>query len=391
MDFLYSARPIGSVEALARAMRINEQQLRNMAAHRHELYDRFKIPKGDGSFRDILNPRRDLKFVQKRINRVVFEHVLFPSYLFGGVKGRDYVGNANAHARAKALISLDVRNFYPSIREAHVQRIFQSFCKFPQDVSKLLAGLTTLDDAVPQGACTSSNLANLVFFDAEPGVVKFLAERGLVYSRLLDDISISSSKRIFGKDEQTKIIKKIAAMLDTRGMHLKNNKTRVVSVENPQDLMTVTGLWLNRGRPRVYRVERLEIRKELHEVLKLFAVSRTSDEYHEKYNRTSGRVAKLTHLGHPEAKDARESLRKMLPHLDHEAHIRLNRAVTALARSDVKKRESWEYVTKYYQLRYKANILRRSNRRSAQRLNSLLDSCRPAISHEEIVYERSIG
>lgn len=382
----YNAKPIGSVGSLARALQISEAQLINYARHRDALYDRFDVAKSDGTFRKICNPKRGLKFIQKRINRAVFDNVTFPPYLFGGIKGRDYVQNAKLHADAQALIALDIRNFYPSITTAHVRNVYKYFCKFPEPVVEILTQLTTLDGTVPQGACTSSNLANLIFFESEPLVAESLADRKFTYSRLLDDISVSCQNRVFGHREQEKIIKSIAGMLHMHGMHLKNQKTRTTTRGNPEQLMEVTGLWLNRGQPRVMRAERIDIRREARKISQLFKISREASAYHDAFNRASGRVAKLAHLQHLESEVLRNSLRNMLPHLALEERFHLARKVESIRRTARSRRGTLEYMTRYYKALYSINILKRSHRAMARRLEGLLATCRPTTSREKIIY-----
>ncbi len=383
---VYKSKPIGSIESLAQALRISSHALLNYADQRDHLYDFFQIEKRDGSAREICNPKKELKFVQKRINRAIFDNVEYPPYLYGGIKDRDYVKNATEHAGAKALIALDVRDFYPSISEAHVKDIFKNFCHFPDDVASILVRLTTLAGAVPQGACTSSNLANLVFYEVEHILVKDLRDQRICYTRLLDDVSISSKARPFGKKEQEKIIKRVSSMLSTRGMHLKNKKTKVVSKENPVDLMEVTGLWLNRGLPRVKRIERIEIRKELRKTERTFGISRTSEEYHSIFNKVSGRVAKIAHLKHAEAHVARSRLRGIFPHLGIDEQIHLSRRVRSLSLAKGDKRGTLEYIKRYYQTIYLVNVLKRSNRKTALKHEAVLKKCRPTRTHESIVY-----
>lgn len=382
----YNAKPIGSVKSLALALRVSEAALKNYAASRDALYDRFTIAKSDGKERPICNPKKELKFIQKRINRAIFDNVLFPPYLYGGIVGRDYVQNAQQHAGAQALIALDIRDFYPSITASHARNVFKYFCRFPDPVAEILTQLTTLDECVPQGACTSSNIANLVFFDIEHLLAQQLSSRHFVYTRLLDDISISSPKRPFGKTEQEKIIKSVADMLQMRGMHLKNKKTRTTTKSNPADLMEVTGLWLNRGRPRVLRSERIDIRREAIKVGKLFKLSREANDYHEIFNRSSGRVSKLAHLGHVESRVLRDKLRTMLPHLSLDDQFHLTRKIESLRRTIRGRRGSWEYVTRYHQAQYFVNILKRNNRRLAHRLEAMLASCKPIATHQSIIY-----
>lgn len=384
---VYRSKPIGSLAALSLALNTKTSALQSIATRTSTLYASFSTPKKDGTQRPIVSPHKELKFLQKRINRQVFENIDFPPYLFGGIKDRDYVKNAIVHQNAKALIALDVKNFYPSISEGHVQSIFQNFCNFPKDVAHLLTKICTLEGKVPQGACTSSYIANLVFYDVEPLLVDYLNSKNLRYTRLLDDISISSHHRNFSKKEIEEIIERVTAMLSNKGMHLKNKKTRITTKSNPVDLMEVTGLWLNRGKPRVKREERINIRHELRLLSDLFKISRTSEDYHKKFNHTSGRVAKLSHLGYADAQIYRSKLREKLPFLGIDEIIHLRRQVHGLSKSLPKQRDRFEYIDKFNRIRYKVMILRRNNVAEFNRLNTILDGCRPSKTKEQIIYE----
>lgn len=383
----FTAKPIGSVAALAAMLRLSQSVLLRISNSVDVLYDEFSILKKDGvSLRKICSPRRELKFIQKRINREIFANVLYPNYLHGGIVERDYVKNAQMHSHSKCLIALDVRDFYPSIKYEHVRSIFKNFCRFPDEVARVLASLTTLGGSVPQGACTSSHLANLVFFENEHRLVHVLEQQKIRYTRLIDDISLSTDKRVFGSKETPRLITKVADLLSTRGMSLKNQKTQVTSSENPETLMEVTGLWLNRGRPRLRRAERHDIRLCLRRVEKSFKISRYDADYHENFNRVSGRVAKLTHIGHFEAPAYRERLRGVLPHFDQPEKLRIMQHVNSLAKSDPTKRGTLEYIQRYFGIRYKINIIRRSDMNLALQLEKLLRACRPTCSKDELIY-----
>jgi hypothetical protein len=382
---LYIARPIGSVKALAVALGLTEQVLRDFAKTAAEQYSFFSIPKGEDSFRDICSPSHDLKIIQKRINRSIFGCVKYPDYLFGGIKGRDYVKNATHHESAKCLIALDVKNFYPSIKYAHVLNIFKYFCKFPDEVARLLADLTTLNGVVPQGACTSSHIANLVFFDIEHRLVRELREKRLRYSRLLDDICISADRKLSEKNVDY-CITRVAGLLSARNFKIKNKKTRVVAHDNPMQLMEVTGLWLNRGKPRVKKAERLDIRSELYRCEKNAGVSRFDPDFHKEHSHISGRVAKLTHLNHFEAPDFRERLRKILPLYGQLDTVKTKRLVSILARTRVTDRSKCSYIDRYFKTVYRVNIMSRSNKSLAKELRKKLAHCFPTKKKVDVIY-----
>ena len=382
---IYHGRPIGSAAALAAALSIDVGVLRDFASTASGRYSRFAIAKRNGGERSICSPSHDLKIIQKRINRAIFGNVEYPNYLFGGIENRDYVKNAQQHAEAKALIALDISNFYPSITTKHVTEIFKHFCKFPPEIATILTELTTLDGSVPQGACTSSHIANLVFYDVEHRVVKEFRDRRLIYSRLLDDICISSSRALQPR-EVAQAISKIASLLKSKNFKLQDSKTRALSASNPETLMEVTGLWLNRGHPRAKRNDRIDIRTEVRRCESRFLISRTAPDYHKERERVSGRVAKLSYLNHFEAKRYRQRLSNILPHYDITETIKTRRLVETLARTTPGDRNTFSFVDRYHKAIHRVGILARSNHSLARELRNRLSACAPTKTKEDLIY-----
>ena len=382
----YNAQPIGSIDSLALSLGISPSSLVALASSASDRYSTFSIPKKEaGQFREVCGPDHELKRAQKRINRTIFEKVSYPNYLYGGIAERDYLKNACAHANARSLIALDVRNFYSNITATEVHKIFKYFCHFPEDVARTLTQLTTKDGRVPQGACTSSHIANLVFFDTEHMVVRELQQRGLRYSRLLDDITISAEKLIT-QEHTTKIIDKVKILLADKHLKLKVKKTRVSSSSNPETLMEVTGLWLNRGSPRVFRSERHDIRAQLFRLERLRKISGTDPAYHEEHNRVSGRVSKVAYVGHFEAEEFRRRLRMILPRYDAREVARTLRLVELVCAAPPHQRNNLSYIDKYHNVIYRLGVLSRTNRELSFKQRARVLKCAPSVGKEDLLY-----
>lgn len=385
MKAKYSGTPIANPAALARTLRVSLQDLRTIAGAASSRYTDFKIDKKDGSKRTVSGPHLELKLIQKRINREIFERVSFPEYLTGGIKNRDYVQNATIHSRAGMVLALDIENFYPNISRSKVFEVFKHFFRQSDDVANLLADLCTKDKSVPQGACTSSYLANLVFYEQEPRLVTALREQGLTYSRLIDDITISAPRPI-SSERVANLIKSVKAMLKLQGFRLKQKKTRCTTAANPKELMEVTGLWLNRGRPRVKRAERADIRKEVRKCLEMADMDRSDKAFHEIHDRVSGRVAKLAQLNHSQAKIFRNKLRKTLPIYNENGLRRTRGLVSQIRKTPIGSRASLSYIKKYHQILYRINILSRSKSNVASDLRKKIKKYRPTSTKEIAVH-----
>ncbi|HDR9805842.1 TPA: RNA-directed DNA polymerase [Burkholderia cenocepacia] len=385
----YTKNRIGSVAALSAALRVSEPILKHTVDNLERHYTPYEIPKSNGKPRLIVIPSLHLKTIQKRINREIFSHVVYPQYLYGGVSGKDYVRNAEAHQDAHVVIALDVKDFYPSISFARVVGIYQHFLKFKPEVAELLANLTTFKNKVPQGACTSSHLANLVLHDVEYSIAQYCENAGLVYTRLLDDITVSSTK-LLSQQKITKIIGIISKMLRDKGLRVKHQKTRVSSKANPKNLMEVTGLWLNRGTPRANSFDRRLVRVEVYKCKQAAAVDRTKPEYHKAHASVSGKVAMLNYLGHAEAGRFRTTLAEILPLYSIGEITKTEKIVEMLCKSSLKDRGKYAYNLRYYKTMQRLNIVARSDFALAKRLRVKLLGYKPTKLSSDALYDEPI-
>jgi hypothetical protein len=385
MKPIYSAKPIATEEALAAALGMDLSVLRRLADKADNSYTTFPIPKKNSHVtRDVVGPDHNLKQVQKRINRAIFSRINYPTFLYGGLPGRDYLGNARLHSGSGALIALDIKNFYPSIGDRCVKNIFKHFFRFSDSVAVILTKLTTLDGRLPQGACTSSYIANLVFWELEGRIVSEFARKGWKYSRLLDDICISTETE-FSKKSIDLVIGKVSAMVGSQGLKLNAKKTRVSRRANPADPMTVTGLRVNSGAPKVSREDRAAIRSEIRRCELSSGVSRTDAAYHEQYNKVSGKVATLAYVGHS-VHNARHRLQAILPYYDGPDIVKTKRLVRYVCSAPQEHRSKRAYVDRYFKVMYRLNIVARTHDSLARQLRSTLRSAVPLVTREKLNY-----
>jgi len=220
----YPCQPIYSVSALAVALGIPEQLLLRVSAAANNSYRLAKEEKkNDGSVRQTYDAHPPLKSVQTRIKERILCRVRFPQYLNGSLKGRSTRKNAQPHVGAKIVISEDIANFFPTISPTLVKGMWRGLFGFSDEVANVLTILTTKDDGVPQGAVTSSYLANLVFWAFEPALYRKFLLRGYLYTRYVDDITVSSARRL-NKEEKSEIISGINGMLRACGVRPKRKK-----------------------------------------------------------------------------------------------------------------------------------------------------------------------
>jgi hypothetical protein len=177
--------PPDKLEGVARSPEVNYNPF--MLARPPRPFEKRYVPRS----RPIDNPLQDLKWIQRRIYRRLLKPICFPSHILGAVSNRSVMDNAERHLASALLVTLDVRQCFPSITNVHVYRVWSEFLGCSPPVARLLTRLTTFDRHLPQGAPTSPLLANLfIWMIDEP--IRAICEQLLVsYSTWIDDLAFS--------------------------------------------------------------------------------------------------------------------------------------------------------------------------------------------------------
>lgn len=182
-------------KGLAAALDLQPRELRYWAfrAQSGDLYTRFQMPKRRGGSRDILAPKAPLRSIQRRILRLLCELQIQPGIVHGLIGGRNIVTNAAVHCDKPFVLNLDLKDFFPSINFGRVRGalMHKPACLQPS-VATVLARLTCFDNQLPQGAPTSSFLANLVCKDLDQTLFWTAKRLGCTCTRYADDITISA-------------------------------------------------------------------------------------------------------------------------------------------------------------------------------------------------------
>ena len=319
----YPHSPIHSDKALARALGEPVQRLLALARRSSRLYRYVPQFKKDGiTPRHTYDAHEPLKTIQRKIVDRILSKVAYPGYLHAGIKDpklpRSIYSNARVHAGAKLVILQDVADFFPSITTEHVRQIFTGLFRFSEDVASLLAMLVTREGQVPQGASTSSYLANLVFWDIEPVLVARFNSRGWEYSRFADDITVSC-KNDLPAPAITQIIGSVTWMLSQKGCYQKRSKLHVrkrgqaILKGDQPETVTVTGLAVDRSIPAIPKKERMAIRaavKQL-EIRGEATVGPLSAEEKSEMRRVMGRIGRLIACGHPDGQRLKARVRAL--------------------------------------------------------------------------------
>ncbi|MFQ1728295.1 reverse transcriptase family protein [Aeromonas veronii] len=374
---LKTSKKISSPENLLVALGLSASEL-NCALYMTsaERYTAKKVPKSSGGERIVHIPHPLIKKIQRRINnRVLSKIVVWPYYLFGSVPSdidvlyeeailkRDYISCAQQHCKAKSILKYDIENFFDNIHYDLVYDIFFNFFKFDSDTARILSDLCCIDSEdgshIVQGAPTSSYLACLCLWDIEHDIVQRLKRKNLIYTRLVDDITVSSKIYDYNFENAKKSIED---MIHEKDFPINKAKSRTLSTSS--EPLLVHGLRVNFHTPRLPSDEVGRIRASVKNVELRAATNnfRTSKAYRKAFERCLGRVHKLARVGHNAHTKLRDRLLKIQPLPSQRDIDRVKHNVTRLEILAANGCDDLKYSRSYYISMYMLNIINRTER-----------------------------
>ena len=378
-----SKNSIGSISSLSKVLSIPTTELLEIReSGPEERYTWRSIPKAGGSERVVYNPSFKIRLVQHRINTRIFKKLVeWPEYLYGSLPNqmyladgqskahvhRDYVACAKNHCGAKSILKLDISDFFENIHRETVHEVFSGFFDFPDDVAECLTDLCCFGDSLVQGALTSSYIAMLCLWNVEHKVVARLAKRNLAYTRLVDDITVSSKRRGYDFVNAESHIKNMLLMKD---LPINQSKTKVLRAGT--ESLRVHGLVVDFATPRLPSSEVSKIRASVNNIVNSATSNnfRTTFTYREQYYRCLGRVNLLARVGHNKHKVFLNKLKKVKPlpsRLDFE---KVRNSIDKIRNR--RDKSSVEYSRLYNIARFRIQIIARTFEKEANELLSEL-------------------
>ncbi|CAN2189434.1 RT_Bac_retron_II domain containing protein [Candidatus Nanopelagicaceae bacterium] len=225
------------------------------AASDTDHYSRFEIPKRSGGKRLISSPKPKMRIAQSWINENILKALIPSQYCFAFRPKLSILDNAQQHVNKPLILKLDVQDFFPSITFVRVRGYFE-YLGYNPGIATVLALLCTDSPRVrvtvrgkrqivaigprslPQGACTSPALANLIASRLDSRISAYVAKLkgSWTYTRYADDLTFSTSEVDAPLGQIISAVSKISA---DENFKIKNTKTRIMRSPKRQ---TVTGL-----------------------------------------------------------------------------------------------------------------------------------------------------
>ena len=248
---------IRSPRHLADLLKVPPAKLENTGAELRKYYSPFMAVRPPRPFqrspsqrgRPIDNPLQEIKWIQDRIYRRLLKPICFPDHILGAIPKRGVMDNAERHLTARLLVTVDVRQCFPSITNLHVYRVWSDFLGCSPPVASLLTQLTTYNRHLPQGAPTSPLLANLFIWMIDEPVRRLCDQLLVVYSTWIDDLAFSGERA-------RHMIEPTVALLASNGLRVKREKIKIMG-STATKLLTGTRLGPQRVRAPKEKISRV--------------------------------------------------------------------------------------------------------------------------------------
>jgi hypothetical protein len=233
-------------------------------------YRPFTIQKRNGTERALVTVDKNLQKIQSNLLIYLGDNYEVSKYAHGFVakdlenkpwdknkkellpnklRNKGVITNALAHTNKKVVISLDLKDFFPSITFPRVMGLLK--CKdfnYTNKQAAILAALTCLPKSIdskrglPQGAPTSPIISNLICKKLDYQLGKLAGKYDLTYTRYADDLTFSTNnlKRI----STNEIISRVTDVVKRNGFVINTPKTKIMYRNQRQ---MVTGIVVNDG------------------------------------------------------------------------------------------------------------------------------------------------
>lgn len=247
-------------DSFAKDIGFNKQVLDNYITYADNYYNTFYISKRKKTKkRQIDCPSKELKSIQRWILSNYFNNIPVSNRANGFVKGRGIKRNAQFHLKKTYILSIDIKDFFPSISQKQVYEAISKHFE-DNDLSLKLSKLCTFKRRLPQGAPTSPALSNIIFKEIDDEITSVCNTKLVVYSRYADDLVFSCET----KNTLVEIYSIVNSILSKHSFTINKAKTKYLSGKGR---MAITGININDGRLTVNKEIKRNLRSNLFNII----------------------------------------------------------------------------------------------------------------------------
>lgn len=278
-----------TLEHLGHLTDVSPKLLRAVVDRTVDPYRTFSIAKRPREGRNAAPPRASrticvpsppLMQVQRWLAQNVLNEVIPHSASTAFAPRKSLMDAVERHAGCTWLVKLDVRNFFESILERRVYKVFKALgygallsfqlarlCtratyghSSSNSISFALPHRSLPEGFLPQGAPTSPMLANLTVRELDERLEGLADQFGWTYSRYADDIAFSTDGRSTRR-EATRVARLVRLEIQRFGLACNESKTTIVP---PGARKVLLGVLIDRAEPRLTRAFRNNVETHLY-------------------------------------------------------------------------------------------------------------------------------
>lgn len=241
------------LEHLSKILGIKYNVLVHMVFNPKAYYYSFQIKKRRNGHRDINAPYPLMRYTQFWILNKILPKVSLHNNAFAYRKELSIIDNAQQHLNQAHLLKMDLKDFFPSISRNRIVPIFKHL-GYSNQVSFFLASLCCLDEVLPQGACTSPYLSNIVCKRLDKKLEALSFKSNLKYSRYADDLTFSGNfiHEVLIDEITSIVIEERFKVNEEKTLLLRGNKKKIV-----------TGISVSDSSLKLPKVTRRTLRQEV--------------------------------------------------------------------------------------------------------------------------------
>lgn len=209
-----------------------------------------------------------MRVAQYKILTQILNKVEIPEYIFAFERGKSIPVMAQRHVGKNIVISLDIKDFFPSITQTMVEQLLARI-GLGAKPAKTISEICTYTYFLPQGALTSPKISNILVAGTFGPKIKDYADlKGLALSIYADDITVSTAQVFQSPEEKTAFIKEvidtITEYINEFGFAVNRKKTKVMK---PFQRQYVCGSVVN-AKVNLRKSERHKLRAIVHNTQK---------------------------------------------------------------------------------------------------------------------------
>ena len=185
------------IDALQKQSGLGRNQLIWFAQTASRRYKVYNIEKQTGGTRRIEHPSRDLKAIQRWINKFLFRSFPIHENATAYKKGASILKNAERHMKSSFTLRLDFTNFFPSF-SAHAisqflnqENVARELHLTAEDIT-FVCNIATRNGNLTVGSPSSPVITNAMMFEFDNHISDLAQRNNLVYTRYADDLFVSA-------------------------------------------------------------------------------------------------------------------------------------------------------------------------------------------------------